>query len=73
MMRRNLAIAVLLALAWLIGTADRRTFAQEKSAPDTRAEAPGAKAAAHATEGQEGPPGAPPGPSRGSRKRSGRA
>ncbi len=54
MTRRNLAIAVLLALTWFIGSTDQRTSAQEKPPSETKPEAPRATAAEHATEGQEG-------------------
>jgi len=54
MTRRNLEIAVLLALASFIGTADQRAAAQEKPSAETKAQAQRAKAAEHATLGQEG-------------------
>jgi len=54
MTRRNLATAVLLALASCIGTADQRAAAQDKPPSESKAQPPRAKSADHATDGEEG-------------------
>ncbi|MFI5456315.1 MAG: bifunctional YncE family protein/alkaline phosphatase family protein [Isosphaerales bacterium] len=54
MTRRNVGIALLLALASFIGTVDRRATAQDKPPAATTAQPPRAKSAEHATEGEEG-------------------
>ena len=58
MARRNLGIALFLALAWSIGAADRPASAQDKPPPETKAQPPRGKAAEHATEGEDGSPAA---------------